>query len=41
MKEINLQHNLRKKFIKQGVKMVAPDTVFFFKRYKDWKKCIN
>ena len=34
MKEINLQYNLRKKFIKQGVKMVAPDTVFFSKDTK-------
>ena len=31
MKQINLQKNLRKKFIKQGVKMIAPDTVFFSK----------
>ena len=31
MKQINLQDNLRKKFIKQGVKMIAPDTVFFSK----------
>ena len=29
MKQINLQENLRKKFKKQGVKMIAPDTVFF------------
>ena len=29
MKQINLQNNLRKKFLKKGVKMVAPDTVFF------------
>ena len=29
MKQINLQENLRKKFIKKGVKMIAPDTVFF------------
>jgi len=28
MKQINLQDSLRKKFKKQGVKMVAPDTVF-------------
>tara|TARA_B100000686_G_scaffold218107_1_gene225238 strand:- start:637 stop:1248 length:612 start_codon:yes stop_codon:yes gene_type:complete len=34
MKEINLQYNLRKKFIKQGVKMIAPDTVFFSKDTK-------
>ncbi len=29
MKQKILQENLRKKFIKQGVKMIAPDTVFF------------
>ena len=29
MKQINLQDKLRKKFKKQGVKMLAPDTVFF------------
>ena len=29
MKQINIQNNLRKKFIKKGVKMIAPDTVFF------------
>ena len=29
MKQINLQENLRKKFIKKGVKMIAPNTVFF------------
>ena len=29
MKQINLQNNLRKKFLKRGVKMIAPDTVFF------------
>ena len=34
MKQINLQDNLRKKFKKQGVKMVAPDTVFFSKDTK-------
>jgi len=34
MKQINLQDNLRKKFIKQGVKMIAPDTVFFSKDTK-------
>ena len=37
MKQINLQENLRKKFIKQGVKMVAPDTVFFSKDTKNRK----
>ena len=31
MKQINLQDKLRKKFIKKGVKMVAPETVFFSK----------
>ena len=34
MKQINLQDKLRKKFKKQGVKMVAPDTVFFSKDTK-------
>ena len=34
MKQINLQNNLRKKFIKKGVKMIAPDTVFFSKDTK-------
>ena len=34
MKQINLQDNLRKKFIKHGVKMIAPDTVFFSKDTK-------
>ena len=31
MKQINLQDNLRKKFLKRGVKMIAPETVFFSK----------
>ena len=34
MKQINLQDSLRKKFKKQGVKMVAPETVFFSKDTK-------
>ena len=34
MKQINLQDRLRKKFKKQGVKMLAPDTVFFSKDTK-------
>ena len=34
MKQTNLQDNLRKKFKKQGVKMVAPETVFFSKDTK-------
>ncbi len=29
MKQINIQNNLRRKFIKSGVKMIAPETVFF------------
>ena len=29
MKQTNLQDKLRKKFIKKGVKMIAPSTVFF------------
>ena len=31
MKQINLQEKLRKKFIRKGVKMIAPETVFFSK----------
>ena len=41
MKQINSnieQKKLRKFFIKSGVKMIGPETIFFFKRYKDWKK---
>ena len=34
MKQINLQANLRKKFIKQGVKMIAHETVYFSKDTK-------
>jgi len=34
MKQINLQDNLRKKFIKKGVRMMAPETVFFSKDTK-------
>ena len=34
MKQINLQENLRKKFVKKGVKMIAPETVFFSKDTK-------
>ena len=34
MKQINLQDNLRKKFLKKGVKMLAPETVFFSKDTK-------
>ena len=31
MKQLNLQFNLIKKFTKKGVKMIAPETVFFSK----------
>ena len=34
MKQTNLQDNLRKKFLKKGVKMIAPETVFFCKDTK-------
>jgi len=34
MKQIKLQENLRKKFTKLGVKMIAPETVFFSKDTK-------
>ena len=34
MKQTNLQDNLRKKLTNQGVKMIAPDTVFFSKDTK-------
>ena len=34
MKQTNLQDNLRRKFVKLGVKMVDPDTVFFSKDTK-------
>ena len=34
MKQINLQNRLRLKFIKQRVKMIAPETIFFSKDTK-------
>ena len=40
MKQTNLQDNLRKKFIKQGVKMIAPETVFFSKDTKIGKNVV-
>ena len=40
MKQINLQDNLRKKFIKKGVKMMAPETVYFSKDTKIGKNVI-
>ena len=36
--EVLNQKKLREKFIKLGVKMIGPETIFFFKRYYDWKK---
>ena len=32
------QKKLREKFIKSGVKMIGPETIFFFKGYKNWKE---
>ena len=40
MKQTNLQENLRKKFIKKGVKMIAPETVFFSKDTKIGKNVL-
>ena len=40
MKQINLQEILRKKFKKQGVKMIAPETVFFSKDTKIGKNVL-
>tara|TARA_B100001175_G_C19178438_1_gene480898 strand:+ start:5 stop:616 length:612 start_codon:yes stop_codon:yes gene_type:complete len=40
MKQINLQENLRKKFIKKGVKMIAPETIFFSKDTRIGKNVI-
>ena len=39
-KLINIQTKLRNKFLKKGVKMVAPDTVYFSKNTKIGKKVI-
>ena len=39
-KLINIQTKLRTKFLKKGVKMIAPDTVFFSKNTKIGKKVI-
>ena len=42
MKQINLQNRLRLKFIKQRVKMIAPETIFFSKDTKIGKNvCIE
>jgi len=40
MKEKNLQNKLRNKFIKKGVKMIAPETVFFSNDTKIGKKVV-
>ena len=40
MKQLNLQDNLRKKFLKKGVKMMAPETVYFSKDTKIGKNVI-
>ena len=40
MKQINLQEKLRKKFVKKGVKMIAPETVFFSKDTKIGKNVL-
>ena len=40
MEDLN-QKKLRDKFIKSGVRMTGPETIFFFKRHKDWKKRNN
>ena len=34
MKQIDLQKKIRNKFIKQGVKMIDPNTVYFSKDTK-------
>ena len=39
-KLINIQLKLRNKFLKKGVKMIAPDTVFFSKNTKIGRKVI-
>ena len=40
MKQINLQNRLRLKFIKQRVKMIAPETIFFSKDTKIGKNVV-
>ena len=40
MKQINLQNRLRNKFTKQGVKMIAPETIFFSKDTKIGKNVV-
>ena len=40
MKEKKLQNKIRNKFIKKGVKMIAPETVFFSNDTKIGKKVV-
>ena len=40
MKQINLQNRLRLKFVKQRVKMIAPETIFFSKDTKIGKNVV-
>ena len=40
MKQINIQNKIREKFIKLGVKMIAPDTVFFFLKIQRLEKML-
>ena len=40
MKQTDIQNKFRKKFLNQGVKMTAPETVFFSNDTKIGKKAI-
>ena len=40
MKQINLQNRLRNKFIRQGVKMISPENIFFSKDTKIGKNVL-
>jgi len=40
MKQINLQNRLRNKFIRQGVKMISPENIFFSKDTKIGKNVV-
>lgn len=33
------QEKIRNKFMKEGVTLVAPETIFFIIKHKIWKKC--
>ncbi len=44
MKQLNsqkLQNKLRNKFLKLGVKMIGPETIFFSKDTKIGRRCRN